>query len=150
MSVIRLEKLLFPPMGAMAANARQMLRHSVPGINIFETYRTPTRQNELYAQGRTAPGSIVTSAQAWASWHQYGLACDIAVRSDDGLWSWDFDKELVKEAFLAAGFEPGAAYEFCHYQLTGGLKLSEAREIAFTDGLLAVWHRVDALISAKP
>ena len=49
------------------------------GLNIFitETYRSQERQNELYAQGRTEPGQIVT----WTlhSRHTSRRAWDIAV-----------------------------------------------------------------------
>ena len=49
------------------------------GLNIFitETYRSQERQNELYAQGRTQPGKIVT----WTlhSRHTSRRAWDIAV-----------------------------------------------------------------------
>lgn len=49
------------------------------GLNIFitETYRSQARQNELYAQGRTQPGQIVT----WTlnSRHTSRRAWDIAV-----------------------------------------------------------------------
>lgn len=45
---------------------------------IFETGRTKERQEWLYAQGRTRPGSIVTKAKSHlTSWHGYGLAVDI-------------------------------------------------------------------------
>lgn len=40
-------------------------------------YRSPEKQRELYAQGRTATGSIVTHAKAWESAHQYSEAVDI-------------------------------------------------------------------------
>lgn len=39
--------------------------------------RTQAEQAALYAQGRTAPGPIVTDAQAGQSAHNYGLAIDI-------------------------------------------------------------------------
>lgn len=40
---------------------------------ILEGYRSPERQNTLAGMG-----SRVTSAAAWQSWHQYGLAADCA------------------------------------------------------------------------
>lgn len=43
---------------------------------IYEGFRTNVRQAELYAQGRTKPGNIVTNAQAGQSFHNYGLAID--------------------------------------------------------------------------
>ena len=38
--------------------------------------RTFDEQDKLYAQGRTAPGNIVTRARGGQSPHNYGLACD--------------------------------------------------------------------------
>ena len=51
-------------------------------FQVFEAYRTPQRQAFLYAQGRTQPGDIVTKAQPWTSYHQYGLAVDIVLKID--------------------------------------------------------------------
>jgi len=45
---------------------------------VTEGYRSPERQTELYAIGRTKPGRKVTNARAGESIHQYGLAADIA------------------------------------------------------------------------
>src|SRR5438093_661694 len=55
---------------------------------LFEGYRYPERQADLYGQGRTSPGKIVTYAPPWRSYHQYGLAVDL-VLNVDGKWSWD-------------------------------------------------------------
>lgn len=44
---------------------------------VTEGYRSIERQNELYAQGRTAPGAIVTNAKGGESMHQYGVAFDV-------------------------------------------------------------------------
>mgnify|MGYP000113432220 CR=1 FL=1 len=48
------------------------------GINpyIYEGYRTPERQDELYRQGRTTKGPKITNAAAWQSYHQYRFAFD--------------------------------------------------------------------------
>lgn len=56
-------------------------------FRLFETYRSPERQAELFAKGRTAPGKIVTRAKPWNSFHQYGLAVDIVLHVN-GEWSW--------------------------------------------------------------
>ena len=50
--------------------------HAGLEILITCTYRSPAEQNELYAQGRTAPGKIVTRAQGGQSAHNVGLALD--------------------------------------------------------------------------
>jgi len=41
------------------------------------TLRSLAEQAELYAQGRTSPGRIVTEASAGESAHNYGMAIDI-------------------------------------------------------------------------
>lgn len=57
-------------------------------FRLFEGFRTPQRQQYLYAQGRTRSGAIVTNAPPWSSHHQYGVAGDF-VLFIDGNWSWD-------------------------------------------------------------
>lgn len=49
------------------------------GIDVLVTctLRTGAEQTALYAQGRTAPGHIVTRAKAGQSAHNYGLAIDV-------------------------------------------------------------------------
>ncbi|MDP9763837.1 phage tail tape measure protein [Deinococcus enclensis] len=44
---------------------------------IHEGYRSQERQAQLYAQGRTAPGPVVTNAKPGQSIHNYGMAADI-------------------------------------------------------------------------
>lgn len=65
-------------------------------IGISECYRTVEEQNELYAQGRTKPGNIVTNAKgnSYGSHHQWGTAFDFyrndgrgAYNDSDGFFS---------------------------------------------------------------
>lgn len=42
-------------------------------IRLLMTYRTPEEQNKIYAQGRTAPGKIVTSLRGDKSKHCFKL-----------------------------------------------------------------------------
>jgi len=57
---------------------------------IAEGFRTTARQAELYAEGRTTPGPIVTNCDGVKnpSRHQSALACDIAWLHESGL-TWD-------------------------------------------------------------
>lgn len=90
-------------------------------FRIFEAYRTPQRQLFLYRQGRTAPGSIVTKASPWYSYHQFGLAADF-VLFQGGSWSWDSKGKLSRhwEALhrvgRANGLEP-LSWELPHLQM---------------------------------
>ena len=66
---------------------RQFLSWAIPYVE--ENYkltlkgisgsRTAAEQDALYAQGRTAPGKIVTNARAGQSNHNYGLALDLGI-----------------------------------------------------------------------
>ena len=72
---------LFPAAGMLA---NQLLAECESrGIHIFvtSTLRTFHEQDQLYAQGRSMPGNIVTNAKGGESRHNHGLAFDIAFRS---------------------------------------------------------------------
>lgn len=88
-------------------------------IRIVQGLRTIDEQNELYAQGRTKPGNIVTNAKGGSSYHNYGLAFDFCLLYD-GKVSWDtgFDadkdgqadwQEVVK-TFKANGYTWGGDF----------------------------------------
>ena len=80
----------------LAALAQQLLDEAETlGIPIFvtETLRTYSRQDQLFHQGRTTDGEVVTNARAGESNHNYGLAFDVAFRAPpaadpfDGPWA---------------------------------------------------------------
>ena len=90
-------------------------------FRLFEGFRSPQRQRELFSQGRTKPGAKVTNADAWSSLHQYGVAADFVLYID-GKWSWDdkgerknWWKSLHKLA-LKHQLEP-LSWELPHLQL---------------------------------
>lgn len=60
-------------------------------IRMTEGFRSIARQNELYAQGRTKPGAIVTNAKGGESYHNWGVAFDVVLRvegySDSPKWA---------------------------------------------------------------
>ncbi|WP_295525891.1 M15 family metallopeptidase [uncultured Pseudacidovorax sp.] len=72
---------------AVLATQAQLNAEAIP-FRLFEGFRSPQRQQQLYAQGRAVPGPIVTYAQPWESFHQFGLAVDF-VLFENGQWSWD-------------------------------------------------------------
>lgn len=63
---------------------QECFKAGIKNIFITETYRSQERQNYLYAQGRTRPGSIVT----WTldSKHKSRLAWDIAIGPPQSLY----------------------------------------------------------------
>ena len=75
-------------------------------IKIGETFRTKAEQDELYAQGRTKPGSIVTNAPGsnYSSYHQWGTAFDIYRADGKGAY---YDKDGFFEKVGAIGVQIG-------------------------------------------
>jgi peptidoglycan L-alanyl-D-glutamate endopeptidase CwlK len=48
-------------------------------IKIIRGLRTSAEQDQMYAQGRTSPGKLVTNARGGFSSHNFGIAFDIGV-----------------------------------------------------------------------
>ena len=65
------------------------------GIDIVIThgYRSIEEQDELFNQGRSTTGNIVTNARGGESYHNYGLAIDFALRTPDGDVVWDMERD---------------------------------------------------------
>ena len=103
------------------------------GIDLLvtRTYRDNESQNALYAQGRTAPGKIVTNAKAGQSFHNFRCAVDV-VPIVSGKPRWDV-KDEVWQKIGALGKAQGLEWagdwkrfkEYPHFQYTGGLTLAQ-------------------------
>lgn len=131
-------------------------------VYVFEGLRSYERQDLLYAQGRTAPGKIVTRAKAGQSWHNFGLAVDLVFDGDarEGIqWSWagsyknpklTDDKRdhytQVGTILEAHGLEWAGRWtkfpETPHFQLTNLMSLASAQKLYSDGGLPAVWDEV--------
>lgn len=96
------------------------------------TLRTFKEQDEIYAQGRTKPGKIVSNAKSGRSWHNYGMAIDIVLLVGGGV-SWDISTDFdgdgradwieVVQVFKEHGWEWGGDWQFKdypHFQKTFG------------------------------
>jgi peptidoglycan L-alanyl-D-glutamate endopeptidase CwlK len=81
------------------------------GVSIINTIRTYAYQNDLYLKGRSTEGPIVTNAPALESYHNYGLAFDVACSKKDGSAmtesDWQNLASLGEQAQLVAGFSFG-------------------------------------------
>ena len=86
----------------LAAVVRDAALRTPQRFIVIEGRRTPERQRELYAQGRTTPGKIVT----WTlqSKHLDGLAVDLAPVKPGGTIDWTNPKafDAIAKAMLAA------------------------------------------------
>lgn len=112
-------------------------------FRLFEGFRSPERQQYLYAQGRTRPGAIITKARPWASYHQYGLAGDF-VLFENGKWSWEAGRSKARywrrlqESGKQLGLEP-LSFELPHLQVAG-LKIKDLSAGNFPAGGDSTWE----------
>ncbi|MGG3958436.1 M15 family metallopeptidase [Bhargavaea massiliensis] len=130
------EKKLVGVHPLVATKARQLIERAYrEGINVIITQglRTVEEQNELYAQGRTKPGKIVTNAKGGYSYHNYGLAFDFAILNADGSVNWNIDEKWKRVGALgkSLGLEWGGDWpsfkDYPHFQYTFGLSLADLR-----------------------
>lgn len=112
--------------------------------------RDPKTQHQLWQQGREVPGKIVTNADSWQSFHQYGLGADLVLlvdRDGNGTYesiSYDLGEDIngdhiadwlqMLAVFKAYGFELGREWqgkfkESPHVQMTCGYSWSALRSL---------------------
>jgi peptidoglycan L-alanyl-D-glutamate endopeptidase CwlK len=136
---------------ALAEKVRQMaemLEQENITIRVTQGLRSWAEQEALYAQGRTVPGSIVTNAPPGTSWHNFGLAADVAP-FDGSIPDWNLSHPVWKRIVsvgescgLVAGAEFRTFPDWPHFQLTGQLPVSpdDAVRAAYqSGGMEAVW-----------
>ena len=75
---------LHPRLQEKAAQLKRECEKQGISILFSECLRTKAEQDALYAQGRTAPGNIVTNAKGstYSSQHQWGIAIDFYLDMD--------------------------------------------------------------------
>lgn len=92
-------------------------------LRVTQGLRTFEEQNELYAQGRTKPGSKVTNAKGGQSFHNYGISVDL-VEMKNGQPNWNFDFKKLKPIAEKYGIEWGGDFKSIvdkpHFQLSFG------------------------------
>ena len=150
---ITLERIAFlhPKLREEAIDIYEDIVYALTGRAICRftfTFRTFAEQDALFAQGRIKPGAIVTKAKGGQSYHNYGLAVDIALLIDkDGngtheATSWDtktdFDGDLKSDwqeivaIFKRYGWEWGGDWKFLdmpHFQKTFAKSIMELQAL---------------------
>lgn len=114
------------------------LRENGIHVKLVSGYRSHEEQDQLYAQGRTMPGKIVTKARGGYSWHNFGLAADYAFVKD-GRLTWNGPWSQFGRIARICGLEWGGDFrkfpDRPHVQLTKGKTLREMRERAEQNAL---------------
>lgn len=120
----------------VAAKARAHIAAcKAEGIDLLVTctYRDPAEQARLYAQGRTAPGKIVTNAKPGQSFHEYRVAYDfVPMRDGKPVWTvtgengklWQRAVELAEAQGLESLSRSTRFQEWPHLQYRGGFDLA--------------------------
>ncbi|MFJ5625461.1 M15 family metallopeptidase [Peribacillus loiseleuriae] len=141
--IVALQTLLDKSINKMGAGIHPVVRDSALEVirlayqeciyvQISDGYRSIAEQDKLYAQGRTAPGKVVTNAKGGQSNHNYGLAVDYFLLTPDGktaLWTVNNDWLRVAAIAKSLGFVWGGdfktIYDPPHLEMMGGLKLKD-------------------------
>ncbi|MGB1310406.1 MAG: M15 family metallopeptidase [Leucothrix sp.] len=100
-------------------------------IRIISGTRTYKEQDEIYAQGRTKPGRIVSSRKGGQSYHNFGIAWDIAAFSKTGKYLIDPKHyQKARDIFPNDELEWGGDWsilDYSHFQLAGIGRISTLR-----------------------
>lgn len=134
--------LLHPVFRRTVAELRLRLALEMLPIEIYESSRSPYRQAELYAIGRTTHerGHTRTKAMAWSSFHQYGFAVDMVWRTA-GQWSWEEPHAGAWKLYQGMAHDLGLrtlSFERPHVELP--LKLVDLQAGRFPEGGDDTWR----------
>lgn len=100
-------------------------------LRVAQGLRTLQEQDNLFAQGRTRPGQIVTNARGGQSYHNFGLAIDVYIVVNGRV---DLNRVVPPEVVEIArqeGFEWGGSWrrfrDYPHFQMTFNQTLQQLR-----------------------
>ena len=149
-TVARIEQLM-PSLKVKAYQLIQQLSLQGIDVEVSQGLRTWAEQESLYAQGRTAPGKIVTNARPEQSWHTFGCAFDIDIVDGASIdWSgtspaWISAIQCGSGLGLTAGAEFRTFPDKPHFQLTGRFPVTPNEEVLalyHSGGLQSVWDAI--------
>ena len=115
---------LLPQVQPMARALVQKAAASGIAIRILSGLRSYEEQDALYAQGRSAPGSIVTNARGGYSNHNFGIAFDVGVFEGNRYLGDSPKYKAVGVLGMDLGLEWGGSWKTIvdqpHFQLRPG------------------------------
>ena len=124
-------KELLPPVKKRVEAFLSAAKAAGIDLLVTSTYRDHASQAALYAQGRTAPGKIVTNAKPGQSFHNHRCAIDVVpIRNGKPVWDakdpvWQEVGRLGKAAGLEWAGDWKRFKEMAHFQYTGGKTLAQ-------------------------
>jgi hypothetical protein len=98
-------------------------------VRLTEGFRTYEQQDWYYAQGRTRPGPIITSARGGESYHNFGVAVDLALFDQSGRYlASDVAYRYVGRIGQRLGLTWGGVFgDPSHFQLDQGISVRTMR-----------------------
>lgn len=115
---------------------------------ITEGFRTKEYQDQLYAKGRTASGSIVTNAKGstYSSQHMWGIAFDIAINDSKLLYDTATIKKvakIAKEIGLGWGGDWTSLVDYPHFYLKkwGSTTAKLKKQYGTPDKFKKIWYK---------
>jgi peptidoglycan L-alanyl-D-glutamate endopeptidase CwlK len=130
-------------------------------LEVIEGLRSWQESDVLFQEGRTLRNGlwvitdvrkVVTNARGGQSWHNYGLAVDVAPEVIDGRIDWNgshYQWVAMEKEARVLGLTCGADFKRLidcpHAQLSGRFPISpddEVRQIFRNQGMTTVWDEV--------
>lgn len=127
-------------------------------MRVTDGLRSFYEQDNLYQQGRTVPGAVVTDAPAGKSFHEFGLAADLCFR---GKYPYLENSSKEDHKFLWSEFARignmygllcGATFkrpDLDHLEKSYGLTLDQLKELYNKDGLSSIFSYINEVIKIK-
>ena len=119
-------------------------------IRVTQGIRTVAQQNALYAQGRTAPGPIVTNAKGTESNHVMGVAVDVVPMDlPDGHPDWNENSAFWQRIVALAptcGLRDGKSFkDEPHLELIElpSIPSAELQQVYMDAGVAGVWAEIN-------
>lgn len=90
-------------------------------LRVTAGFRSMTDQDQLYQDGRTIDGHIITEAPAGKSIHNYGFAVDVA----DRYRGYDIDWDKLIKIGTYCGLESGGSGDLPHFEQRAGFTTAD-------------------------
>jgi len=124
---------LLPEAQVQAREFLKQVRAAAINAKIIGGTRTFAEQDELFAQGRTKPGKIVTNAKGGFSNHNFGVAWDIGIFKGTAFLAespqYDEAGQIGKSLGLEWGGDFSSIIDKPHFQCRTGKTLAELRAL---------------------
>jgi peptidoglycan L-alanyl-D-glutamate endopeptidase CwlK len=145
-------KKIHPELASRIRTVVAALAQAGINIEVVQGLRTFAEQDDLFRQGRTKKGAVVTNARGGQSNHNYGLAVDV-VPFVNGKPQWNSPNSV----WMAIGHEGGAVglewggnwkkfIDKPHLQMPG-LTIKQCLTLYRKGGLEAVWAQASKLLT---